>query len=314
MLAPIAVAEVMRTPVETIQPERSAREAARRLADLGIGSLVVCEHGAPVGILTDVDLTELLAEGRDPEATTVEAIMGQPLITVEATSPIEDAAALLREHTVKRLPVVEDGHVVGIVTTTDLAAFLPHLVRRGQAAGLPEHAPEPARVRPDTLYEREDWRFEYLGSEANIEVGDCVRFSKTLTDEDVQAFAEASGDTNRLHLDESFAAETRFGERIAHGTLVVGVISAALARLPGLIVYLSQDVSYLGPVPLGERVTAECTVVEDIGNGRYRLSTAATVGGAGAEAATDAEPEAAASGEAAETVVDGEAVVLADEI
>ena len=65
-----------------------------------------------------------------------------------------------------------------------------------------------------------------------IRVGDRVRFSKTISEDDVRAFAEASGDTNRLHLDDEYAEDTRFGRRIAHGTLVGGLISAALARLP----------------------------------------------------------------------------------
>ena len=122
-----------------------------------------------------------------------------------------------------------------------------------------------------------------------------MKFSKTLSADDVQAFADASGDTNRLHLDAEYASGTRFAHPIAHGTLVAGTISAALARLPGLIVYLSQEVSYLGPVDIGDRVTAVCEVVEELGNDRYRLTTAVTR-------------------EDGTQVIDGEAVVLADEI
>jgi 3-hydroxybutyryl-CoA dehydratase len=120
-----------------------------------------------------------------------------------------------------------------------------------------------------------------------------VRFSKPLDEAEVEAFADASGDTNRLHLDDEYARGTRFGRRIVHGTLVAGVVSAALARLPGLVVYLSQEVSYLGPVDIGDRVTAACEVVEEAGEDRYRLTTTVTDGDD-------------------ETVVDGEAVVLAD--
>jgi acyl dehydratase len=200
----------------------------------------------------------------------------------------------MREHSIRRLPVVEDGAVAGIITTTDLSNYLPHLVRMGRE-DTPDESRERTSVRVDTAYEREEWEFEYLGDESQIDVGDTVRFTKTLSEEDVEAFAEASGDTNRLHMDDEFAKTTRFGERIAHGTLVVGAISSALARLPGLIIYLSQDVSYLGPVPLGERVTAECEVVENIGDNRFRLSTVVKT--------SDGE-----------TVIDGEAVVISDEI
>jgi acyl dehydratase len=264
------------------------------LFEAGIGSLVVCENGSPVGIITDVDISQLVSEGHDPETTAVEVVMSTPLVSVAVDEPIEDAAERMRAHDIKRLPVVEDETVVGIVTTTDLANFLPHLVQMGRDEE-PDTDRERVSVRADTAYERDEWTFEYLGNEAQIDVGDTVRFTKTISEADVEAFAEASGDTNRLHMDEEFAAQTRFGGRIAHGTLVVGIISSALARLPGMVIYLSQDVSYLGPVPLGEEVTAICEVVENIGNNRFRLST-----------------EVVRSDD--EAVIDGEAAVIADSI
>jgi len=295
MLVAIQVSEVMRTPVETIEPDRSVREAARRLTEAGIGSLVVCEGDEPVGIVTDVDVSRLVAEGGDPETTTVESVLSRPLVTTRAGESIEAAALTLRENEIKRLPVVDDaGDLVGVVTNTDLANFLPRLVRMGYDQ-TPDEPPEQIDLRVDTAYERDGWTFEYRGDESSIDVGDTVRFTKTVSEEDVETFAEASGDTNRLHLDDEYATGTRFGERIAHGTLVAGTVSAALARLPGLTIYLSQDMSYLGPVPIGDRVTAECEVVEDVGNGRYRLRT--TV-----------------SREDGDDVIDGEATVLSDPI
>jgi len=294
MIEPIAVEEVMRSPVRTVKPTATVREAATRLFEEQIGSLVVCENGSPVGILTDVDVSQVVSEGKDTETTAVEDVMGQPLVTVDADAPIEDAADLVREHTIKRLPVLDNGGVAGIVTTTDLAMYLPHLVRMGREQE-PDETRERRSIRVDTAYERDDWEFEYLGNEAQIDVGDTVRFSKVISEEDVEAFAEASGDTNRLHMDEEFAAASRFGERIAHGTLVVGIVSSALARLPGMVIYLSQEVSYLGPVPLGEEVTTECEVVEHIGKNRFRLSTTVD--------RSDGE-----------TVIDGEAAVIADAI
>lgn len=126
-----------------------------------------------------------------------------------------------------------------------------------------------------------------------VEVGDAVHFSKTLTEDDVVRFAAASGDTNPIHLDEAWAQQTRFNGRIVHGILVTGLISAALARLPGSVVYLSQDVEFRAPVRIDDRITATVEVAEDLGGERYRLRT--TV-------------------EKDETlVIDGEAVVLIDE-
>jgi acyl dehydratase len=127
--------------------------------------------------------------------------------------------------------------------------------------------------------------------QTDVAVGDSITFTKTIHDDDVQRFAASSGDTNPLHLDEEFAEETRFNGRIAHGILVSGTISAALARIPGDVVYLSQDLEFLAPVDIGDRVTADCTVAEDLGNNQYRLSTTVT-------------------NEDDDTVIDGEAVVL----
>ncbi len=145
-------------------------------------------------------------------------------------------------------------------------------------------------------YERLDWTFERTADDpADLGIGDSVTFEKNLADEDVRAFARASGDTNRLHLDNEFARTTRFGGRIAHGTLASGLISAALARLPGLTIYLSQDLEFRGPVGVGDRVSARVEIVEDLGDGKFRLETTVEDESAG------------------ETAVAGEAVVLIDD-
>ena len=127
---------------------------------------------------------------------------------------------------------------------------------------------------PSVAYGRPEWELESESDEpGELSVGDRITFSKTLTDEDVAAFADISGDTNRLHLEESFAEESRFGDRIVHGTLVSGLISAALARLPGLTIYLSQDMTFLAPAYIGDRLTATIEVVDDLEDNKYMLST-----------------------------------------
>jgi 3-hydroxybutyryl-CoA dehydratase len=136
------------------------------------------------------------------------------------------------------------------------------------------------------------WETE-LDVDGELSVGDAVRFSKTLSEDDVDRFAVASGDTNPLHLDAEWAEETRFGGRIVHGILATGLISAALARLPGGVVYLSQDLEFRAPVRIDDRVTAEVEIVENLGGGRYRLRT--TV-----ETVED-------------LVIDGEAIVLIED-
>ena len=96
----------------------------------------------------------------------------------------------------------------------------------------------------------------------NLKVGDAAEIRKTIADEDVRAFAELTGDRNPVHLDEEYAASTRFGRRIAHGMLGASLISAVLANeLPGRgTVYLSQTLKFTAPVFLGDTVTARVTV------------------------------------------------------
>lgn len=190
------------------------------------------------------------------------------------------------------------GSVVRTVTAANRAgvASLGVAARSdGDAAERPTERP-PASI-PSLSYEEGDWSFERsVDTRDEIAVGDTVRFSKRITEDDVRRFARVSGDTNRLHLDDEFAGRTRFDGRIAHGTLVSGVISAALARLPGLTIYLSQDLQFRNPVAIGDRITAVVEVVEDLGRNQYRLSTVIV----------DEDHD--------RTVIDGEAVVLIDEL
>jgi acyl dehydratase len=154
---------------------------------------------------------------------------------------------------------------------------------------------EPSVDQIEPAAELPEWHSETSADDpAELTVGDYFEFTKTITDEDIRRFAAASGDTNPLHLDDEFAEKTRFRGRIAHGTLVGGLISAALARIPGLVVYLSQDLEFHSPVRVGDRVTAECEIIEDLGNNQYRLQTRVLDGD--------------------ETAIDGEAVVLVEEI
>jgi len=92
--------------------------------------------------------------------------------------------------------------------------------------------------------------------------GDTASLSRTIGDDDIRAFANATGDHNPLHLDEEFAKQTRFGKRIAHGMLSASLISAVIANeLPGQgSIYLGQTLQFVAPVFPGDTVTARVTV------------------------------------------------------
>jgi acyl dehydratase len=95
-----------------------------------------------------------------------------------------------------------------------------------------------------------------------LNIGDTASRSKTITDEDVRAFAAVSGDHNPIHVDEEFASQTMFGRRIAHGMLSASLISAVLANdLPGQgSIYLGQTLKFVAPVFIGDEITARVTV------------------------------------------------------
>jgi 3-hydroxybutyryl-CoA dehydratase len=98
----------------------------------------------------------------------------------------------------------------------------------------------------------------------DIQIGDEASISQTITEPHVVTFAQLTGDTNPVHLDAEYAARSMFGERIAHGMLVAGLISAALGtRLPGPnSIYLGQDLKFTAPVKIGDTVTVTVTVTE----------------------------------------------------
>ena len=106
-------------------------------------------------------------------------------------------------------------------------------------------------------------------------VGDSAEFTKIFSEEDVFLFAGITGDRNPMHTSKEFAAKTRFKERIAHGLLTAGTISAAIGmKLPGPgCLYLSQTLEFKAPVFLGDEVTARVEIVEVISEKRLRFRT-----------------------------------------
>lgn len=116
------VAEIMARDLEVIDGDLSVREAARRMRSADAGSVIVLDRGQLAGILTDRDIVvRVVAEDRDLDIAVREVCSGEDLATVTPDTSIEDAVEVMRERAVRRLPVVEDDHVVGIVSIGDLA-------------------------------------------------------------------------------------------------------------------------------------------------------------------------------------------------
>jgi 3-hydroxybutyryl-CoA dehydratase len=97
-----------------------------------------------------------------------------------------------------------------------------------------------------------------------IKAGDMAQLSKTITETDLEQFAQATGDFNPVHFDPSYAEKTPFKGRIAHGVLSIGFISAVFGNIfpgPGTI-YLTQEIRFLAPVRIGDTITAKVEAIE----------------------------------------------------
>ena len=123
----IFVEEVMEQPVQTIDRDATLVDAAERLYDHEIGSVIVTgDDGAePVGIVTKSDVNALVARGEEPGDVIVAEAMSSPIVAVGPTDPIRSAANRMCEHSVKKLPVLDGGALVGVIGAVDLACYLP---------------------------------------------------------------------------------------------------------------------------------------------------------------------------------------------
>jgi len=112
---------IMVEKVVTIAPSATVKQAAELMNMHEIGCLVVVDHEKPVGILTERDmLKRIICESRQPKTTRVANLMSKPLITASPDMRAGDATKLMFERNIKKLPVVENGRLVGLITLTDL--------------------------------------------------------------------------------------------------------------------------------------------------------------------------------------------------
>lgn len=123
------VRDIMTKAVKTIKVGANILEAVRKMNKFNIGSLVVVDGKRPVGILTERDiLRKIVDQSIDPSVVRVKEVMSSPLVTVSPDVGVEEAAGLMAKRGIKKLPVVEDGRLVGIVTSMDVMKTAPLLV------------------------------------------------------------------------------------------------------------------------------------------------------------------------------------------
>ena len=125
----IRVGDCMKREVITLKEENTVMEAAVLMREKKIGSVIIVKNDAPIGIVTEGDITyKIVAEGKDPRKTLMKDIMHSRLKTVGPNELIEKVAEILRDEGVKRLPVVNDkGRLIGIIGETDIVRISPGL-------------------------------------------------------------------------------------------------------------------------------------------------------------------------------------------
>jgi CBS domain-containing protein len=120
----MAIGDVMRTRVVTVNADDSARLAVLRMLEEGVGSVAVCEGGRLIGIFTERDVLGLAGEGTDLDAVRVGDVMTREPLTVDVGVAVLDAARLMGERKIRHLPVVEGDHLLGMVGIRDVLGSL----------------------------------------------------------------------------------------------------------------------------------------------------------------------------------------------
>jgi len=114
------VNQIMKNSILTIDSSVPAYEAAKMMEELNVGSLVVAENNVPVGIITDRDFAIKITAHSYPRDTPIRRIMSSPIISVGSFDTLWVAAELMSSNKLRKLPVIQDEKVVGIITATDL--------------------------------------------------------------------------------------------------------------------------------------------------------------------------------------------------
>ena len=125
------VKEAMTKTVRTVRPDSTATEAAKEMNKYRIGSLIVISGSKIEGILTERDILRgVVAEDRSASEVNVSEIMTKEVVVVSSEISLEEAADVMTKYKIKKLPVVENGQLVGIITSTDLISYEKNLIEK----------------------------------------------------------------------------------------------------------------------------------------------------------------------------------------
>ncbi|MFQ6118472.1 MAG: cyclic nucleotide-binding/CBS domain-containing protein [Methanosarcinales archaeon] len=129
MVIGILVKNIMTKPAVKIKHNVSVQKAAKEMVKQRVGSIIVVKNRNPIGIITETDLNKkIVAPGKDPRKVKVEEIMSTPIVFSHPNDDVESAVEKMERHRIKRLPVVDRGKIVGIITNTDIARASPEMI------------------------------------------------------------------------------------------------------------------------------------------------------------------------------------------
>lgn len=139
----LKVEDVMVREVITIDENSTVKEAADVMNKFEIGCLIAVRKGKAVGIITERDLLKrVVAEAKDVNKTRVKDVMSSPLVVVEPQMDLEEAVKLMFQMKIKKLPVVDEKRLVGLVSLTDIARFQPQMIRILRQLAMRQAAPK----------------------------------------------------------------------------------------------------------------------------------------------------------------------------
>ena len=125
----VRIRDIMNYNPVIINGKASVLDAAKEMKSEKVGSIIVVENGKPTGILTESDiLRKIVAEEKNPADITVDKIMSSPLITISPDAGMDEAVRIMGKHMIRRLPVVENDKLVGMVTERDIMVISPLLM------------------------------------------------------------------------------------------------------------------------------------------------------------------------------------------
>jgi CBS domain-containing protein len=139
----LKVEDVMVSEVITIDENSSVKVAAEVMNKFEIGCLIAVRKGKAMGIITERDLLKrVVADVKDATKTKVRDVMSSPLVVVEPNMELEEAVKLMFQMKIKKLPVVDEKRLVGLVSLTDIARFQPQMIKILKQLALRQAAPK----------------------------------------------------------------------------------------------------------------------------------------------------------------------------